>query len=117
MFHGWEKVDKQQVFLLLQDVRTLFSFPDKWIYWPMAIDGEGLEVDPKSDMACKWSLMGACELLLQSYTYPLSEFISCAAREYLNDLSNDDLIHGRLSYEEELTLLDLAIHDLKGSNE
>lgn len=114
MFYGWESVQKEQVQLLLSQLIELFSSPDNWIFWPIATNADGFEVEPTSKDAVKWSLMGACEFFTsQHYPEPMSGIISSATREYLNDLSGDDLIHGLLSYEKEMSLLLEAVKDLK----
>lgn len=113
MFYGWEKVERSQVLWLLIKVRLLFCIPTNWIFWPIAVDSNGNEIDPRNEYAVKWSLMGACDLYSDKFEKPLSDFVSCATREYLNDLSEDDLIHGRLSYDEEFALINLAIDDLE----
>lgn len=113
MFFGWESVERKQVLDLLIKVRGLFASPDSWLYWPLATDASDQEVSPISVQAMKWSLMGACEMFTEHYPRPLSACVSCAAREYLNDLTSDDLIHGRLDYQKELDLLNLAIEELE----
>lgn len=113
MFFGWESVDRKQVLDLLIQVRELFASPNNWLFWPLATDTNDQEVDPLSDQATKWSLMGACDKLTGNYSRPLAGCISCAAREYLNDLTSDDLIHGKLDYQKEIDLLNLAIEELE----
>lgn len=110
MFYGWEKVDKNDVANLLQGLKQLFISPDTWNYWPAAIDSLENEVSPLSADAMKWSLLGACELLChQKYDEPMASFVSCATREYLNDISDEKLIHGGFNYEDEVALIDLGI--------
>lgn len=113
MFFGWESVDRKHVLDLLLQVRELFASPDNWLFWPLATNANDQEVDPLSDQATKWSLMGACDKFTSSYSGPLAGCISCAAREYLNDLTSDDLIHGKLDYSKELEVLLLAIEELE----
>lgn len=113
MFYNWEKVEREQVLTVLRSLKALFSDPLNWIYWPTAVDSNDLPVEPTNDQAIKWSLMGATDMLSHlHYDKSIAQFIDCAAREYLNDISDDELIHGRLSYLEEISLIDLGIEDL-----
>lgn len=113
MFFGWEHVERSQVLNLLIQVRDLFTTPAKWLFWPLAANANDKEVDPLSDQATKWSLMGACDKFTSVYSSPLAGCVSCATREYLNDLTSDDLIHGKLDYQKEIDLLNLAIEELE----
>lgn len=114
MFFGWDEVDKSQALDLLKGLKLLFSNPDNWIYFPDAVNSSGLEVAPLSPEAVKWSLMGACDkILVAKYQEPLSSFISCATREYLNSFTDDKLIKGEFSYDDEFALINLVIEKLE----
>lgn len=114
MFHDWESVYKEQVLELLYDLKALFAKPGHWIYWPIAVDKTNLEVKPDSELAVKWSFLGACsKLTLAKYADPQASFINCATRDYLNSLCHEKLVKGLLTYEEEIELIELAILDLE----
>lgn len=114
MFQGWEKVDKAQVLSLLKQLEELFKEKEKWIDWPLSEDEKGIDIKPDDPKAAKFNLMGASELFTsKEYEKPLCDFIDCATREYLNELSGEDLIHGRLDYEHEMLLLRMAIEELE----
>lgn len=108
MFYNWKDVKEADVIFILEKVKDFFADPSKWIYWPIAIDGTGLEVDPLSPKAIKFSLMGALtKFASEKYSLPLGNYIDCAAREFLDDLSDNLLIKG-LSYEDEYALICLG---------
>lgn len=114
MFQGWEQVEKYQVIDLLHKLHGLFSKSECWTYYPPAVDAFGNEVQATDSAAVKWSLLGACDYLLASnYQEPLRSFVSCAARDFLNDISDDSLVHGKLDYEQEYSLIALGIEDLE----
>lgn len=114
MFLDWKDVEKEHVLYLLTEVRQLFSNQEKWIDYPSSVDLLGQTVNPDSEKAVKWNLLGATELLSsQKYNKPLCDFIAVATREYLNFLSDDKLIKGTFSYDDELALIDLGIEELK----
>jgi len=113
MFYGWDTVEKEQSLALLKKLEALFSDSEKWIYWPIATTSDDIEVAPTDPKATKFSLMGACELFTkQDYESPQSEFVDCATREYLNSLSNDDILHGKTNYDDEMLLIKMAIGEL-----
>lgn len=113
MFYDWEKVDKNQVMILLRELKELFASPRHWIYCPKAINISQIETSPLSSEAISWSLLGACDMLTaKHYEEPLASFVGCATRDYLNDLSDEKLIHGALGYEDEVALIDFAIEYL-----
>lgn len=116
MFHGWP-IEKSQCLKLLKQLLGLYENKDKWIYWPIAVDDNGIEVKPNNPKAVKYSLIGACELFTAEYKEPENEFIDCATREFLNDLSNDNLIHGKCDYDEEMDLIKMAIKELEKEND
>lgn len=117
MFLGWEQVTREQVLKNLHSLRELFSIETNWITWPLAENLSGVEADPSSPEAIRWCLAGASEKLTkQSYPAPLSDFIDCATRDYLNDLSDENLIKGNLTYQDEFALICLAIDDLEKEN-
>lgn len=113
MFMQWEYVEKTQVLKLLVQLRDFYADENNWIFWPLATDGYGVEVKPTDPKASKWALMGACDLLLdRDYVQPLADCINCATREYLNELSNDDLLHGKCQWKDEFALINKGIEEL-----
>lgn len=118
MFYGWQEVTISHVAGCLEFTCQLLSDPNKWVYWPIAIDSTGAEIEPTSDKATKWSLIGATEkYAFENYERPLADCIACATREFLNDLTeNSELLHGKLQYQEEINLLRLAIEEIQNEN-
>lgn len=113
MFHNWQDVSKNQVLLILKKLEELFSDKDTWLFWPLAENNMGLEVKPTDPTATKFSLMGASELFTtQLYQKPLADYVDCALREYLNDLSGDDLIRGKCEWKDELLLIKMGVEEL-----
>lgn len=113
MFYGWEQVTKEQVLNLLLSLRDLFQDESRWINWPLAANALGQEVIPTDPHATAWCLPGATEkLVTEMYLYPLSTFIDCAGREFLNDLSEELLIKGTMDYRQEFALICQGIEEL-----
>ena len=113
MFQGWRDVEQEQVLHVLKKLKELFADKDKWIDWPLAEDETGLEVKPDNPKAVKFCLMGASELFTkQQYEKPLCDYIECAVRDYLNELTNNDLILGKLDYDGEMLALNMGIEEL-----
>ncbi len=113
MFLDWKDVEQSHVVGLLSLLQELFSDEEKWVDWPIAVDSHGLEVSPLDTTATRWSMIGATEKLAGLLCEkPLCDFVAVATREYLNDLSDDKLIKGSTSYEDEITLIQLALEDL-----
>lgn len=109
---GWETVEKAHVVALLGSLKELFADPAKWVFWPKAEDKSGLAVDPTSDQAVKWCLLGAGEKLAAGlFAPPLDQYVECATRDVLNEMSDGKLIHG-MSYDDEYALICLAHEDL-----
>ncbi len=113
MFLNWEYVEPSFVLRLLQQLQQFFIDPKCWLYWPLAEDGYGHEISPFNPKAMKFCLQGACDYLCaQEYVQPLADCINCATREYLDELSGSDLIHGKCDYETEMALITMAISEL-----
>lgn len=114
MFQDWRDVSDKQVLRILKKLEELFTNEEAWIYWPLAQDKYGNEVKPTDPTAAKFSLMGASELYTtELYNKPLCDFIDCALRDYLNELSGDDLIHGRCDWKDEMLLIKMGIGELE----
>ena len=114
MFQNWRDVNKNQVLLILKKLEALFTDRDTWIFWPIAENNRGIEVKPTDPSATKFSLMGASELYTtQIYKKPLADYVDCALREYLNELSGEDLIRSKCGYEEEIMLIRMAIQEVE----
>jgi len=114
MFYDWRDVEKAQVLNLLKQVRELFLDQANWVGWPIAIDRFDKEVSPHSIEARRFSLMGACEKFSALvHSAPLCDFVSCATKDYLDDLSNNKLFKEELSYTDEFALISLAIEELE----
>ena len=113
-FHGWEKVNLEQALDLLKNVQELFTDEKKWIYWPIAQNDKSIEVQSIDPSATQFCLMGALESITQKkYEQPLASYIECATFEYLDDLSGNELMKGKFSYKEEVTLIAEAIKELE----
>ena len=113
MFLDWKDVELSHVIDLLRLLQALYSDEENWIDWPIAVDSNGLEVLPDDPTAIKWCMIGATEKLAAlNHEKPLCDFVAVATREYLNDMSDDKLIKGSTSYEDEITLIQLALEDL-----
>jgi hypothetical protein len=112
-FHDWEQVSKEQVFFVLGELKTLFSDRETWIDWPEALDEHGITVEPLDEYARKFSLSGASfKIAASKYPSPLSNFVDCAVRDYLSDMTNEGLIGKLLSYEDEYALICLGYESL-----
>jgi|SRR5579885_723514 len=113
MFQNWQDVNKDQVLNILKKLDDLFVDPNKWIFYPNAIDEKGNEVKTTDPKAVKFSLYGASEMFaIQAHSKPLCDFVDCALREYLNELSSDDLVLGKCEYEDERLLIRMGIEEL-----
>ncbi len=113
MFGDWKSVEPEFVITLLKSVKLLFSTPDTWVDWPIAVDDRGFEVEPSSPKAERWSLIGATEMLAAlDHAKPLCDYVAVATREYLNELSDEKLIKGNFSYEDEVAIVELALEEL-----
>jgi hypothetical protein len=111
MFLGWENVSAEQVLKHLKELRGFFGDSSAWIYWPMAIDPIGLEVEYNSNKACKWSFIGASQLISEkNYQKPMCDFVDCATREFLRGLYTKSFPE---TYEEEYSIICLAIEKLE----
>lgn len=110
MFYSWRDVEKEHVIYVLEKVKKLFSDQSNWIDWPVAINAAETNIDPCSPDAKKWNLMGALvKFGVEKYSQPLADYIDCATREFLNDLSDESLIKGNLNYEDEYALICLGL--------
>lgn len=113
MFQNWEQVNKEQVLNILKKLDDLFEDPNKWIFYPNAIDENDNEVKTIDPKAIRYSLYGASEMFsIKEHPKPLCDFVDCALREYLNELSSDDLVIGKCEYEDERLLIRMGIEDL-----
>jgi hypothetical protein len=109
---GWDAVEKQHVIDILLALKDFFSDKERWTDFPPAEDKNGVVVDPSSDQAVRWSLMGAGEKLgVPLFGLPLANYVECATRELLDDLTDGKHAHG-MSYDDEYALICLAIEDL-----
>ena len=116
MFYEWARVEREDVILLLSAVKKLFADPDKWVFWPRAENSNGQEVSPHSDDAVRWCLLGAAERCAETlFDKPICDFVECAMRDFLNDLSDDKLSHG-MTYDDEYALICLG-HEFLTSGE
>lgn len=105
---AWETVSKQNVIDLLSALKKFYADASRWIDYPRAEDINGKEIDPHSDLAVRWCLMGAGEKLgLPLFGSPLSDYVECATRELLDELSDGKHAHG-MSYGDEYALICLA---------
>jgi hypothetical protein len=109
-FFDWRDVEPPQVLELLKQVRQFFNTPECWVYFPFAVNASGKEVAPIDPLAIKWSLSGALDKF--AHGLPHADFLVCAARDFLNDISGGQLFRGKLGYDDELILLDLGIEHL-----
>lgn len=117
-FQGWQDVNNKAALYLLTELHELFSDPSKWISWPLAINAAGEEVNPRSPDAVAWSLMGASTKLAQAtYPLPIADFIDCAVRDFLNEISDNKLFGKMLSYDDEYALICLALEHLELNKE
>lgn len=109
MFRDWKNVDEQQVLYVLLGLKNLFADKTKWVDWPIACNIAGMAVDPCDSSAISWSLMGASiKIATEKYNHPLSNYIDCATREFLLDLSDDNLIGKLIPYDDEYALICLG---------
>lgn len=116
-FHGWEQVEAEQVIALLKRLQELFVSEERWMSWPLAENKDSIEVSPSDPTATKFCLMGACQVLSEkAHAKPLSDFVDCATREFLDDLSGNELIKGKYSWAEEMTLIELGLAELIKEN-
>jgi hypothetical protein len=110
MFNDWRDVSKEQVLEVLAGLKELFADQKKWIEWPEAVDEHGTEVDPLDEKAVAFSLMGASfKLAASKHKTPLANFIDCATRNFLADLSGESSTVIMLSYQEEYTLICMGL--------
>lgn len=114
MFQNWKEVEKEHVLYLLEQLKELFTNKNNWIDWPEAVDTHGNTIDPLDPNAKKWNLLGASmKIASEKYKYPLAHFIDCAARDFLYELSDDNVIGKLLSYDDEFALICLGLEYLK----
>ena len=112
MFHYWRDVSQEQVYYVMGQLKDLFAVQNKWMDWPIALDEHNTEVSPTDPSAVKWSLMGASiKFAKEKYGEPLCYFIDCCVRDYLGDLSGENLIGKMVPYEKEYELICMA-HEL-----
>lgn len=113
MFLNWEYVEVAHIINLLQQLQQFYIDPNRWCDWPLASDDKGIALSPLDPKATKFCLQGACDYLCaQEYVQPLADCVNCATREYLDELSGSDLIHGKCDYETEMELIAMAISEL-----
>jgi hypothetical protein len=111
-FFDWKDVEQEHVLQLLGAMRKLYADPDKWLLWPRAENESGQVVSPCSLSAAKWSLLGAGEMCAAAiFIHPLCDYVECAMRDLLDDLSDGKAIHG-MKYEDEYALICLAYEHL-----
>lgn len=117
MFQSWKNVEEQQVLYVIKNLKTLFADKNTWIDWPIAVDLNGNEVSPLSLKATKWSLIGAStKIAAEKYNPPLSDYVDCATREFLLDLSDDNSIGKLVPYDDEYALICLGYEYLTKEN-
>ena len=108
MFYNWRDVNREDVVYLLEKLKSFFADESNWVFWPIAVDDNNIEVDPMVPNARRWSLMGASQKFsTEKFGLPLANYVDCATRDFLNDLSDDLLIKG-LSYQDEYALICLG---------
>ncbi len=101
---------------MLAGVKRLFADPDQWIVFPRAEDASGLSVPPGSSQAVRWCMLGAGERCAEAiFDKPLSDYVECAMREFLDDISDGKFEKG-MSYDDEYALVCLGYEFLKGDN-
>jgi hypothetical protein len=115
MFLGWQSVSEEQVISILSDLQIIFSDKDNWIDFPISIDKNGSEVDPLSQEADKFSLMGASYRLAKEKYPEIAQFVDCATREMIFEMTDGKWRN--LSYEEEIGYINSAIEFLKKEKE
>lgn len=109
MFHHWRDVEQEQVYYVLGQLKDLFSDQKKWIDWPIALDEHNTDVAPTDKSAVKWCLMGASiKFAKEQYGEPLCYFIDCATRNYIEDLSGENIIGKMIPYDKEYELITTA---------
>ncbi len=111
-FQDWLFVEKEDIIQLLNQILA-HSIKENWIDFPNAVDNCGLIVPFNSERAVKYSLTGLSEKLSEEFFQDRGRYVDVAAREYLNELSDEKLIHNLLSYEEEIELIKTALEILK----
>lgn len=104
-FYNWKFVDTYHVIVLLEQLKELYSDPSKWIASPMAINSQLKPVEINSPEAVAWSSLGACDKIANEHYPSIANYVSCAAREFLDDLSDNRLFKRKLSYKEEYDLI------------
>ena len=115
--YGWDTVEKQHVVDLLTALKEFFSDKDKWIYWPRGEDKTGKEVEPSSEDAVMWCLSGAGQVLASKmFDVPLCDYVECATREVLDEMSDGKHAHG-MTYDDEYALICLVLEQLTKEEE
>lgn len=104
-FYKWKFVNKDQVIKVLEELKQLYSDPSKWVSYPLAININNQKIDIFNIEAVAWSSLGATTLISNKLFPSVGEYVCCATREFLDDLSNHKLFKQKLSYQEEYDLI------------
>lgn len=114
MFLDWESINQEQVVNHIRELKKFFKDDSRWLSWPEAQDDKGNTIDPFSEKAFKYSLMGA-SIKIAKQNHPnnlvVAGCLDCATREYLNTLCDDKL--NELTYKEEISVINKALEKLK----
>jgi hypothetical protein len=114
MFLDWQDVNAVDVQKILKAVKNHLSNQNVWIDYGIAFNKIGMPVLSNDSSAVKFSLIGCIEYHSAIlYDKPLSDFIDCATRDFLSDLSDHKVWKEFMSYYDEISLLKLAIQEIK----
>ena len=113
MFLDWKDVDTEDVLLTLISCKEHLENQSVWIDYGLAFNKFELPVPSNSKDAVKFSLMGSIEKSAQTlWDKPKSNYVDCATREYLMNLSDSLIWKSTFSYDYELKLIEDAIESL-----
>jgi hypothetical protein len=114
MFLDWQHVNAADVQKILKAVKNHLSNKNTWTDYGIAFNKNGTPVLSNDKNAVIFSLMGCIEYHSRRlYAKPLSDFVDCATRDFLSNLSDHKAWKEFMSYYDELSLLRLAINEIQ----
>ena len=114
MFLDWQDVNAADVNKILKAVKNHLSNENAWTDYGIAFNKIGMPVLSNDTNAVRFSLIGCIEYhSSRLYDKPLSDFVDCATREFLSNLSDHKAWKEFMSHYEELSLLRLALDEIK----
>lgn len=118
MFLDWRDVTSKDVEAVLLSTKAHLSNQNLWIDYGLAFNSTNEPVGTKDPNATKFSLMGSIEKQANIiYSKPLADFVDSATREFLSEMSSYKVWKETMSYDDEISLLRMAIDEIKKYHE